>query len=711
MAKEVVKVPVIMQMEALECGAACLAMILAYYGKWLALEQVRADCGVSRDGSSARNMIRAARSYCLDAAGYRMEIDDVKKCAFPVILHWNFNHFVVLCGFRKGKAILNDPARGRVAVGMEEFDRAFTGIVLCFETTEEFETGGKPASVLGFARKRLHGSGKLIVFVMLWSLIGAAIGIVIPLFSKIFIDNILSGKNPEWLVPLISVMAAVLAFQFITAALQNIYWLRIQGKMAVQASASFMWHVLRLSVEFFTQRYIGDIASRQESNEGIAFSLIGRIAPLAVNACLLVLYLLVMFRYSVLLSVIGLAAVAANLIVMRLVSNRRVNFSRVIERDMGLLSGVASAGFDMIESIKAAGAENGFFERWSGTYTRANNGKVRMEKADQYYSIIPQFVQQIANIAVLVLGVYLILDGQFTIGMLMAFQGFLSSFLAPVNEIAGVGSAFIEMRTQMERVDDVFHYRTDVPEAGDEEDGGKLSGEISLRNVTFGYAKLSDPLITDFSLHVMPGESVAFVGSSGSGKSTLAKLISGLYPPWSGEILLDEMKREDIPRGILTNSLSVVDQEIVLFEDTIENNITMWDASIPRAQVIEACKTAEIHSDIMKRGKGYDDLVDDGGKNFSGGQRQRIEIARALVRRPSILILDEATSALDAKTEQRVMENIRAMGITLVVIAHRLSTIRDCDEIIVLSKGTVCERGTHAELIAAQGRYRELLKN
>lgn len=704
---KVAKVPVVMQMEALECGAACLAMVLAFYGKWLSLEQVRGDCGVSRDGSSAKSLVTAARAYGLEAAGYRMEIEDVKQCGFPAILHWNFNHFVVLCGFKGDKAVINDPARGRVSVGMEEFDRSFTGIVLCFEPAEAFRREGKPASVMDFARKRLRGSRGAVVFVMLWSLIAAAIAIVIPLFSKVFMDNILSGKNPEWLTPLISVMLAVLVFQFVTASIQNVYWMRIQGKMATVASSSFMWHVLRLPVGFFAQRYIGDIAARQASNEGIASTLIGRIAPLAVNVCLLVLYLIVLLRYSVLLSAVGIAAAAVNLAVMRIIAKKRVNASRVIERDMGLLSGVTAAGFDMAESIKAAGAENGYFERWSGTYARANNGKIQLQKANQFYNMIPQFVQQLANIAVLMLGVYLILDGSFTIGTLLAFQGILSSFLAPVNEIVQVGTTFFEMRTQMERIDDVFHYKPDVSEEGEAD--GKLRGTVDMEGVTFGYAKLSPPLISEFSLHVECGKSVAFVGASGSGKSTLAKLISGLYPPWEGRILFDGTPRGEIPRSILTDSVSVVDQEIVLFEDTVLNNITMWDRSIPFSDVVEACKTAEIHEDIMLRPDGYDDMVVDGGKNYSGGQRQRLEIARALVRKPSVLILDEATSALDAKTEQQIMENLKEKGITLIIIAHRLSTIRDCGEIIVLDHGNVAERGTHESLLARHGTYEKLL--
>lgn len=709
----IARVPVVMQMEALECGAACLAMVLAYHGKWLALEQVRADCGVSRDGSNAKNILAAARSYGMEAAGYRLEVEDARKLDFPVIVHWNFNHFVVLCGFRGDRAILNDPARGRVTVSAEEFDRAFTGIAICCAPGSGFQREGRRASVVGYAKKRLAGNGSLLLFAMLWSLVAAAVSLVIPLFSKLFLDDVLSGAHPEWLEPLLAAMAGVLVFQLVTAALQNIYWMRIQGKMSVQASASFFWHVLRLPVSFFAQRYIGDIAARQESNGSITSTLMGKIAPVAVNVCLLVVYLAVMLQYSVALSCIGIATVAVNLGVMQLVSARRVNATRAIERDEGLLGGMTMSGLDMIESIKAAGAEAGFFQRWSGTYARVHNGAVALAKANQYYNMIPQLLQQLANTAVLMLGVFLIMEGEMTIGALLAFQGFLSSFLAPVNEIVQLGSAVVEMRTQMERIEDVYHYETDVPDeaAAPEAAAEKLAGAVEMRHVTFGYAKLAPPLVRDFSLRVEPGHSVAFVGATGSGKSTMAKLISGLYPPWEGEILLDGRPRGEIPREVLTESLSVVDQDIILFEDTVARNVTMWDDDIPQADIIEACKAAEIHEDIMQRPEGYGHVVKDGGANFSGGQRQRLEIARALVRRPSILILDEATSALDAQTEQRIMENLKARGITLIIVAHRLSTIRDCDEIIVLDGGRVCQRGTHGELMDVPGPYRNLVKS
>ncbi|MDD3364610.1 MAG: NHLP family bacteriocin export ABC transporter peptidase/permease/ATPase subunit [Syntrophomonas sp.] len=712
---KIIKVPVVMQMEAQECGAASLCMVLAYYGKWLPLEQVRSDCGVSRDGSSAKNVLKAARAYGLKAAGYRMELSELRDMVFPAIIHWNFNHFVVLNGFKKDKAVLNDPARGTVEVSLEEFDYSFTGIVLRFEKTDEFVAEGKPKSVWSFAKKRLRGTSAAFAFVILTGILTAGIGIITPLFSRVFMDNILSGKNPEWLMPFISALLLVLIFQFIVSIIQDIYWLKIEGKLAIEANASFMWHVLRLPVEFFSQRFAGDIVSRQSSNEQIASTLIGQMAPIFMNVCLLVLYLGVMFSYSVTLSLIGIGTALVNMLVLQIVSKKRVNMSRVLQRDSGKLAGITMSGFEMIETIKASGAENGFFERWAGYFAKQSNAQVVFTKANHFFDIIPSLLQEIANAVVLMIGVYLILNGEFTIGMLLAFQGFLSSFLSPVNQLLGVGQSFIEMRSEMERVEDVMNYQPDVDDAErnimDHTCLEKLSGQIEMKNITFGYNKLSPPLIEDFSLKLVRGGSVALVGGSGSGKSTLAKLISGLYQPWSGGIYFGGLTKNEINRNIFTSSLAVVDQDIVLFEDTIENNITMWDKSIDDSIIVSSCKDAQIHEDIMQREGGYSHVIQEGGKNFSGGQRQRFEIARALAQEPSIIILDEATSALDAKTEQMIMEAVAARGITLIIVAHRLSTIRDCDEIIVLDKGRVAERGRHQELMQMGGKYATLISN
>ena len=712
---KVARVPVVMQMETLECGAASLGMVLAYYGKWLPLEQLRADCGVSRDGCNARNLLIAARAHGLRAEGYRMEPEDLRDITFPAIIHWDFNHFVVLNGFKKNKAVINDPGRGTIEVDLDEFDKSFTGVVLCFETTDEFAPSGKPKSVWDFARKRLTGTSTAFAFVILTGLLTAGIGIIIPVFSRVFMDHILTGKNREWLVPFLAAVAFTLLFQFVVSALQGVYWLKIEGKLAIEANASFMWHVLRLPVEFFAQRSIGDISSRQAGNEAIASTLIGQLAPIFLNTILLLLYLGIMLRYNILLAIIGMAAALLNILAVRLIAEKRVNLSRLVMRDGGKLSGVTMAGFEMIETIKASGAENNFFQRWAGYFAKQSNAQVNFNRANQFFGMIPPLIQQGTNIAVLVIGVYLILDGAFTIGMLLAFQGFLISFLTPVNQLVGVSQGMIEMRSHMERVEDVFNYEADVPgQPGNPPSNvgaGKLRGEVELKDITFGYNKLAPPLISDFSLHLKAGGSVAFVGGSGSGKSTLAKLIAGLYEAWAGEIRFDQVRRDAIQRGRLTSSVACVDQEIVLFEDSIMDNLTMWDNTLDESTVIQACKDAQIHEEIMAREGGYSHVVKEGGKNFSGGQRQRLEIARALAQEPTLLILDEATSALDTKTEELLMKAIRERGISLIIVAHRLSTIRDCDEIIVLDAGGVVERGTHEELMEIGGKYSALISH
>lgn len=712
--KGVAKVPVVMQMEDLECGAASLTMILAYYRKWLPLEQVRADCGVSRDGSNARNVLKAARSYGLIAKGYRYEPEDLKKNGkFPCIIHWNFNHFLVLNGFRNDKAYLNDPAKGSYSVSMEEFDRSFTGICMMFEPDEGFEPGGKPKSMLSFARKRLVGAGIAVAFLVLTSVISSLLGVIQPVFSRIFMDRLLTGQNPEWLYPFIFALALFSAVQIIIAWIQAVWSLRIDGKLAVTGSAVFMWKVLRMPMEFFSQRMAGDILQRQGSNAAIAGTLVNTFAPLALSAIMMVFYLVLMIRYSLLLTLVGLGSIVVNMLVARFISAKRVNITRVQMRDSGKLSSATVAGIGMIETIKASGAENGYFEKWSGYQASVNTQKVRFQRLNQYMGMIPGIVTEITNTAILALGIWLTMCGQFTAGMIMAFQGFMTSFSAPAQSLIAAGQTLQEMRTEMERVEDVMEYPMDeeAPESDTQDTYDKLSGRLEMKHVTFGYSRLGEPLIEDFSMSLEPGSRVAFVGASGCGKSTISKLISGLYKPWSGEILFDGKPISAIDRSVFTGSLAVVDQDIILFEDTIANNIRLWDRSIEDFEVILAARDAKLHEDIMQREGGYQYKITEGGRDFSGGQRQRMEIARVLAQDPTIIILDEATSALDAKTEFEVVDSIHARGITCIVIAHRLSTVRNCDEIIVLDNGKVVERGTHEELYARGGAYTSLISN
>ena len=709
-----VHVPIIMQMEALECGAASLAMVMAYYDKWVPLEQVRLDCGVSRDGSNARNMLVAARNYGFEAQGFRCEVDALKDgIALPCIIHWNFNHFVVLDGFRGKYAWINDPARGEVRVSMEEFDQSFTGICLQITPGPEFRPSGKPKSTLSFAGSRLKGAGTAVAFVLLSTVIGYLFGIINPVFSRFFMDRLLTGENRELLYPFLVLMVAMGLAQVVVSWIQAVYSLKINGKMAIVGSSEFMWKILRMPMEFFSQRLAGDILQRQGTNATIAATLVNTLAPLLLNVLMMIVYLAVMLRYSVLLTMVGIITIILNLMVSRIISAKRVNITRVQMRDAGKLASATLSGIQMVETIKSSGAENGYFQKWAGYQASVNAQKVRFARLNQFLGIIPATLSSVAESLVMILGVLLAMQGKFSLGSIMLFQGFLNSFMAPAMTIISAGQSLQEMRTEMERVEDVMQYPSD-PSFSDaplseDADYSKLRGEIELKDITFGYSRLGQPLIRNFSMHVKPGSRVAFVGPSGCGKSTLSKLISGLYQPWSGEILFDGRPISQIDRSVFTGSVAVVDQDIVLFEDSIASNIKMWDNSIEDFEMILAARDAQIYHDIMAREGGFQGKLTEGGKDLSGGQRQRLEIARVLAQDPSIIIMDEATSALDAKTEYELVKAVKDRGITCIVIAHRLSTIRDCDEIIVLDHGLVVERGTHDELMALGGAYTELI--
>ena len=713
--KGVAKVPVIMQLEALECGAASLAMVMAYYGKWIPLEQVRSDCGVSRDGSNAKNIYKAAESYGFKVEAFRRSPESIReKGKFPCIIHWNFNHFVVLDGFKGKYACINDPAKGFIKVTMEEFDKAFTGVTIIPTPSEKFVPSGKRKSTLEFAKNRLTGAGVAVAFVMLTTVISSLFGIINPVMSKIFMDRLLTGQNREWLMPFIGMMAGLAVIQLVVAWVQTIYNLKINGKMSVIGSTTYMWKVLQMPMEFFSQRMAGDIQSRQGTNASIASTLVNTFAPLLLNTIMMIFYLVLMLKQSLLLTAIGISTLVLNIFVSRMISEKRVNITRVMQRDTAKLSSTTVAGIEMIETIKASGAENGFFQKWAGYQASVNAQAVKSAKMNNYLGMIPSFFSTFANYAVMVMGIWFVMSGKFTLGALQMFQGFLGSFMSPAMMLVSAGQTIQEMRTQMERVEDVMQYPSDtnvVNVVFSEEKLKKLKGNVELKHVTFGYSKLADPLIKDFSMTMTPGSRVAFVGTSGCGKSTLSKLISGLYNPWEGEILFDGKPRSEINRAVMTGSIAVVDQDITLFEGTIADNIKMWDESVKDFEMILAARDAQLHEDIMAREGGYQYQMTSGGRDLSGGQRQRMEIARVLAQDPSIIILDEATSALDAKTEFEVVKAIKDRGITCIVIAHRLSTVRDCDEIIVLEKGKVVERGTHDELMKLGGTYTELVTN
>lgn len=709
------RVPVVMQLEAVECGAACLAMILAYYKKWVPLEQLRKDCGVSRDGVNALNIVEAAELYNLESEGSLYEIDEIKKEAtFPCIIHWNFDHFVVLKGFKHNRAYINDPESGQCSVSMEEFDKSFTGVCLEFKPTKEFQPSGQRKSILKFAKKRLKGATKALVFTGIVVGVGLIINFIFPVFQRVLVDNLLTNDDKLgmyiFLIAFGSLALIYLMIEFIDA----IHSLRIKGRFAVNGTTTYMWKVLNLPIEFFSQRYANDIKSRKDTNATIANVLINIFIPIFLQSIVVIFYLIVMFNYSWLLSLIGLSALVVDMLAAYLVSQKRINLSRAAVRDKAKLDSTTVSGISMIETIKAGGTENGLFTNWAGYQANYNNREVKLIKFNNGLTAFLDFASTFADTAIILVGIILIMNNRLTIGLLMAFQGFMASFFAPAQSVVESGQELMEMRTEMERLDDVMEYQNDTiigESDGKDYSNNKLTGNIKIANITFGYARLAPPLLKDFSLNIKKGESVAFVGNSGSGKSTLIKLIIGLHSPWQGSITFDNLLLKDIPKNRFSTSVSIVSQEIKLFEDTIMNNVKMFNSNVSNEDVIRGCKDAQIHEEIIKRENGYNSILSEDGRNLSGGQRQRLELARVLASNPGIIVLDEATSALDAKTEFNVIKAIKKRGLTNLIVAHRLSTIRSCDKIVVLQKGKILDQGKHEELIKRCPYYKKLVIN
>lgn len=726
-----VRTPTVLQMEGVECGAAALSIILGYFGKFVPLEKLRIACGVSRDGLKATNILRAAREYGLESKGYAKSIEKLKEVKMPAIIFWNFNHFLVLEGFKKDKFYLSDPAQGRYAVSHGEFDEAFTGVVMTFKPNDAFEKGNEKTGLIPSLLTRVSSSRLSVVFIVLASLFLVIPGLIIPSFTQVFIDRYLVNQVSGFVMPLLLVMGGVLLVNALLVSIQQYYLLRLETKLALTTSSKFLWHVFHLPIAFFTQRYSGEIGHRVSLNDKVARLLSGDLANAFLNIIVVVFYAILMFSYDVLLTIIGVVMAGINVLALHIVSRARKDGNRRLINENGKLLGTTTSGISMIETLKASGRENDFFLNWSGYLAKVINAQQQLGWLTTRLNIVPPLLLSLTTTLVLGIGAMRVMDGHMTLGMLVAFLYLMSNFIRPVNQLVAVGSLLQETEGDMNRIDDVLNYETadeftskakESPKGkntrASSKMGGddrviveKLIGHLSIKNISFGYSTAMPPLIEDFSLTLKPGSRVALVGGSGSGKSTIARLVAGLYDPWAGDILFDGVSKKDIPRHVINESVAVIDQEVLIFKGNVSENISFWDSRMPESQIIKSAQDAEIHDAIAARSNAYDGEVAERGTNFSGGQRQRLEIARALTLNPSVLIMDEATSALDAKSEKSVMDNIKRRGCTCLIVAHRLSTIKDCDEIIVLQFGKIVERGTHSELIEKKGLYADLISS
>ncbi|MEH2135602.1 NHLP family bacteriocin export ABC transporter peptidase/permease/ATPase subunit [Nostoc sp.] len=713
------RTPTLLQMEAVECGAAALGIILGYYDRIVPLAELRQACGVSRDGSKASNILNAARSYGLQAKGFKVDLAGLRKLQCPYIVFWNFNHFLIVEGFAKDKVYLNDPATGPRTVSFPEFDQSFTGVVLIGEPSAEFQPGGRKPSLTLSLWDRLQSSLGALVYCVIAGLLLVIPGLAIPAFSQAFVDNVLIEGRSDWLRPLILGMIFTAILNGFLTLLQLQFLRRMKIKLAVGMSSRFLWHILRLPVSFYDQRFAGEISSRVRLNDSLANLLSGRLATTVISAFTVVFYALVMLQYDVVLTAIGIAFVIVNVSVWRWVSRQRVDANLRLMQEQGKVSGVAISGLQSMETLKASGLESEFFSRWAGYYAKAINARQEMDTTNQNLGVLPSFLSSITSMLLLAVGGLRVMDGVLSIGMLIAFQALMQRFLEPVNNLVSLAGELQEMEGNLGRLDDVLRNAIDpaveqnisasttqLPAAN-----VRLQGYVELRNITFGYNRSAPPLIENLSLSLKPGQRVALVGGSGSGKSTVAKLVCGLYEQWAGEILFDGQPRKHIPRSILTNSIALVEQDISLFAGSVRDNLTLWDSTVPFSNLVRACKDAAIQDVVLSMPGGYNADLAEGASNLSGGQRQRLEIARTLVNNPAILVMDEATSALDAEAEKTIDQKLRERGCTCVIVAHRLSTIRDCDEIIVFDRGKVVQRGSHEELQQVEGKYLQLIRS
>ncbi len=703
------RTPTVLQMENVECGAASLAMVLAHYGRWAPLEEIRAACGVTRDGSRASNIVLAAQGFGLAARGFKKEPEQLFDLPMPCIVHWNFNHFLVLEGLDEEFVWLNDPAQGRRRVSRESFAESFTGVVLAFEPTEAFRRGGRPPEALPVLISLLAGSRPAVWLLVAISGSLVVPGLLAPAFSRVFVDDVLVRQTQGWLWPLLVGLALTALARAAATAFQQSLLLRLETKLSVLMTSRFLWRVLALPLAFFQQRHAGDISSRVDANHAVTRLLSGAVVTNGLNVVAIIFFAAAMALYDLRLAAICVAISLLNVAVIVAIARRRdeLNLALGVER-----SKIATATVGIvrtIETLKASGLEDEAFGDWAGRQALLLNAERKLGLYAVVGDVAPPLFAALTLAVILGLGGLSVMQGEMSLGSLVAFQTLTVSFAAPVGALAQSAGELLAVKSHIVRLEDVYAYPMEPRAKATAPAERKLSGALEVDGLHFHYGPLDPPLIEDFSLSVRPGMRIALVGGSGSGKSTIGRLIAGLIRPQRGAILFDNVPRDELAAEAFAASVAYVDQDVFLFQGRLRDNLSLWDPSIEDAKLVHALTDAAIYTEVCDRPGGLDCEVREGGANFSGGQRQRLELARALAGDPTLLILDEATAALDPATEKTIEDNLRRRGCTCIIIAHRLSTIRDCDEIVVLEAGRVVERGSHDELLVRQGAYASMV--